>query len=71
MKIKYLLILAVLLSFSFTVLFAQQPEKPVRFVNGDFFTSSNIGHQTFSKQSINPALFGNDYYVLQIGRAHV
>ena len=64
MKIKYLLILAVLLSFSFTVLFAQQPEKPVRFVNGDFFTSSNIGHQTFSKQSINPALFGNDYYVL-------
>ena len=43
---------------------AQQTDQPVRFINGNFITGSNISKQHFSATDLQPALFNERYFVL-------
>ncbi|MBL0356139.1 MAG: hypothetical protein IPP72_04300 [Chitinophagaceae bacterium] len=64
MKIFYAVLFSILLFCVTGTLSAQQKEMPVRFVNGDFITGSNISKGSFKKEDISNAAFGADYYVL-------
>ena len=61
MKKHYLFIISFFFSFA---AFAQPPSRPIHFANGDFVTVNNISNQTFRKESIQAAFWGNRYYVL-------
>lgn len=43
---------------------AQEAERPVRFISGDFSTGSNITKGSFSLSQLAPALYNDQYYVL-------
>jgi len=55
--------------FLFTVLFficasAQTGELPVQFAKGDFSTGFNISRNTFKKENLQQALWGNNYFAV-------
>jgi hypothetical protein len=50
--------------FIFSLSLYAQQEPAVRFANGNFITGYNIKKQIFSKENIQPALFGNTYFVV-------
>jgi hypothetical protein len=64
MKLFYKLLFAAVAAFSFSICFGQNNEWPVRFANGNFITGNNVEKQTFKKENISNALFGDKYFVL-------
>ena len=64
MKIFYKFFFTVVFSFSFIAVSAQSKEWPVHFANGNFITGNNIENQTFKKENISSALWGDKYFVL-------
>ena len=64
MKKCYPFIFFALLLFNCPGAFAQQAEQPVRFLNGNFITGSNISLQKFKQEDLQSALYGIDYFVL-------
>jgi hypothetical protein len=64
MKKFYPIILFLQFLLTGAMAFAQQTGQPVRFVNGNFITGSNISKQSFTVANLQPSLFGGDYFVL-------
>ena len=60
-KCLYLFLLFFISLFSIQL---QAQEQAVRFANGNFITGSNIKKQGFKKENIEPARFGDSYYVV-------
>jgi len=61
---KALYLSSIVLFFLSSQISAQQKEQAVRFANGNFITDGNIQKQSFKKENIKAALYGDNYFVL-------
>ena len=58
---SFLTVLGFILSLP---LFAQQPQRPIHFLKGNFIAGNKVGLQLFNKQTIVAARFNNQYFVV-------